>query len=171
MLTPSSLPNLLASSHPKTIIKVLFEMQIQMQLTLSERKRLKELLKSFKTDWKISKRLEAVRLLSEGLSVDNIAKQLAVRKELIYEYFRTFRKGGLNALLNMQKPGKETKLTEEMLRSLEEYIAKERIEGRNHSYKSLVDWILEKYNISLSPQWLSIRLYTRRKLLKDEPWR
>lgn len=132
---------------------------------------IKKLLAEKKLPWQLLKRLEAIRLLSKGLSQTLVAKQLCVRREIIYLYNKTYLQGGLDALLRMDKPGKETKLTEEMLHTLENHLASEKKQNRRPSNKQLADWLYTKYHLTISPNWLSTRLTMRKHALKSEPWK
>lgn len=129
---------------------------------------LKQLLTKKTLPWQILKRLEAIRLLAKGLSQSLVAKQLCVRREIIYTYRKTYLEGGITALIKMEKPGKETLLTEEMAEAVEAYRDQKQ---KRVSNKELCAWLFEKYQVTISPEWLSKRLTMREELKKGEPWK
>lgn len=133
----------------------------------------KETLKKYMSEknlpWQILKRLEAIRLLSKGLSQTLVAKQLCVRREIVYEYKKAFEQGGILALLKMEKPGRETTLTEEMLRAVEQY--RHSLKKKHVAHKVLADFLQIHYGVAISPEWLAKRLMQRKYAQKSEPWK
>lgn len=137
-------------------------------LTENQRKRLQQLLKDKQLPWQVLKRLEVIRLSDKGCTTAMIAQQLAIRKELVRKYCATFHEEGLDGLIHMEKPGKETLLTEEKFRVLEAYIRQSK---KRYSLKELKQFLFEQYGIAISEEWLSKRLAMRKQRLKDAPWR
>lgn len=150
---------------------ILRSVKMTIHLTLEQEKKLKEYLKEKTLSWQMKKRLESIRLLSKGVSPNLVGKQMAIRSQLVYEYIRTFRSHGVEGLIKMEKPGKETKLTEGMLEDLEHFIQMRQNKGKNMTREQKAGWLLTTYQVEISPQWLSQRLATRARAKKEEPWR
>lgn len=146
---------------------------ISQKVSLSEedRKKLKVFLADKSQPWQVIKRLEVIRLLDKGCTTAMIAKQLAMRPELVRKYCQEFCKGGFDSLLRMEKPGRETLLTEEAFRALEVFEKAQKKLKKRCSLKDLTLFLAREYGISISEEWLSKRLAMRKHALKDAPWR
>lgn len=95
--------------------------------------------------------------------MSTVSQQLCVNQEVIYNYVKTYRQKGLDGLVNLEKPGKESKLTEEQMMALEYFIEeckKKKIKCTTHEQ---VTWLKQKFNIEIGPKWLYKRLLIRRQ--------
>lgn len=135
------------------------------KLILSDeiRKKLTMLRKDKKLPCQTAKRLEVIWLMDRGCTTAMIAQQLNIRKELVRKYHAEFLKGGLSLLLRLEKPGRETLLTEERFQALEAYMKQIK---KKYSLKDLTAFLLQTYGISISEEWLSKRLTMRKLALK-----
>lgn len=136
--------------------------------TPKETETIKRLMSEKKLPWQVLKRLEAIRLLSKGISAQLVAKQLCVRREIVYQYKKVFLEGRVTALLRMEKPGQESQLTEEMFQNLDHYRSSQKKRLNN---KDLALWLFEQYKVQISPEWLSKRLSMRKHAKSSEPWK
>ncbi|MDE2025824.1 MAG: hypothetical protein KGJ07_04985 [Patescibacteria group bacterium] len=107
-------------------------------------------------------------MIDNGCTTAMVAKQLALRQELVRNYCSEFRKSGFDGLIHMEKPGKETLLTEEIFQSMENYM---RNMEKKCSMRDLTCFLLKEYNISISEEWLSKRIAMRKQALRKDPWR
>lgn len=135
---------------------------LQIELSQDQRSEIRKLLKEHANSWQITKRLEAIRLLDQGLTVSTISLQLCINPDIIYRYIRVFEEEGIQGLLLMQKPGKESKLSEEQLVQLEKLTEECRKQGKKFTTKDQVQWVKENFNIIIGEKWLYKRLLMRK---------
>jgi transposase len=140
-------------------------------LSAEEKKKLQTLLAGKAYAWQVMKRLEAIRLVDKGCTTAMIAEQLAIRKEQVRKYYQEYSKGGLDGLIRLEKPGRETLLTEATFRALEQFAKAQKKLKKRCTLKDLTMFLSAHYDISISEEWLSKRLAMRKQALKDQPWR
>lgn len=134
-------------------------------LVLSEdlRGELRTLMRDKSIPSQVIKRLEVIRLLDKGCTTSIIARQLNIRQELVRKYHGEFVKGGFAALIRVEKPGKETALTEDKFQALEAHIKALKKEKKKWCLKDLTTFLASEYGISMSEEWLSKRLAMRKQ--------
>jgi len=132
-----------------------------------QRKQLRTLMKTKSLPLQVVKRLEAIRLLEKGCTPTMVAHQLAIRKELVRKYATDFLKKGFDGLVRLEKPGKDTILTEEKFQALESYIQQQKKLNKRCSLKDLTTFLTVTFGITMSAEWLSKRLVLRKQAQKQ----
>lgn len=140
---------------------------LSIHLTEEEHLLIKSLSKDHRNNWQIVKRLEAIRLLDSGLTVATISEQLCVNLEVIYKYVKTYKEKGLDGLITLEKPGRESKLTEDQMIELERYIEDCRRNKIKCTTKEQVSWVKSQFGVDIGSKWLYKRLLIRKQELLD----
>lgn len=140
---------------------------VTVNLTSEERLLLKKLAKQYSYSWQIAKRLEAIRLIDSGLTVNIISQQLCVNQEIVYKYIRTYKEAGLLGLVNLEKPGKESLLNEERMTALEKHIEECRKNKISCTTQDQVEWVKKTYGVDIGAKWLYKRLLVRKQKRMD----
>lgn len=135
----------------------------------SEKEKIQQLLSSKSLHIQQIKRLEVLKLLDKGIETNSIAQQLGVRVERVRKYIRIYKNGGIDGVITMEKPGKESVLSEDMFKKLEEYIANNRI-NKKFGRAEMTQFIKENYDIEITPEWLARRLLQRKMAVREQPW-
>lgn len=142
-------------------------MSLTISLSTTDRKSLRDYAKQYANSWQITKRLEAIRLLDTGLSASMVSKQLCVNTEVIYKYVKTYQEKGIDGLINLERPGREAKITEKQLSEVEAYIERCQREGVRCTASDQAAFVKEQYNIDIGTKWIYKRLLIRRQSRLD----
>ena len=124
-------------------------MSYSIQLTKSQHKELKELLKKT-TDAKILKRYQGIHFKTQGLKNSQIAKLLCVNIDTITDWFKVFIKGGLKLLGTLDYEGRRVSQIEPYKEEIKKYLENNIVP----SIAFLHDYILKTYQISMEHSWL-----------------
>ncbi len=100
-------------------------------------------------------RLEMVRLSDAGWSVPTIARHLGLHEQTVRAWIKAFLDGGLTALTNKPRGGKESALTPAMLDAVRAEVAKG---TRTWTAAQLADWVADRQGVRLSTDRLRIHL-------------
>ena len=100
-------------------------------------------------------RLEMVRLSDAGWSVPRIARHFGQHEQTVRTWIKAFRAGGVAALPNKPRGGKESALTAPMLESVRAEVARG---TRTWTAAQLADWVAEHHGVRLSADRLRIHL-------------
>ncbi|HET9947174.1 MAG TPA: hypothetical protein VFQ63_03875 [Patescibacteria group bacterium] len=145
-------------------------MKNSFSLSESEKKELKRLSSITNMPCKYYKRLEVIRLLDMGLSAAIISQRLYIRKIIVYDCSKRYQEGGFSNLLEFKNNGKESCLTEHMLKNLEEYIQQQKQEKKSCTPKNMSKWISDNFNIEIGPAWIYKKILMRKKEKQEEAW-
>jgi len=104
-------------------------------------------------------RLEMVRLSDAGWSVPRIARHLGQHEHTVRAWITAFLAGGLGALPNKPRGGKQSALTASMLESVRAEVA---TGARTWTAAQLADWIAERHGVRLSADRLRRHLHRAR---------
>ncbi len=118
-------------------------------------------------NWQIAKRLEAIRLLHSCLTVVTVSKQLCVNQEIVYKYIKTYKEDGITGLVTLDKPGKESKLSEEQWLKIEKFIEDSRREKLKCTTNDQVAFVKKHFGIEIGAKWLYKRLLIRKQRRMD----
>src|SRR5436309_7474221 len=100
-------------------------------------------------------RLEMVRLSDAGWSVPRIARHFGQHEQTVRTWIKDVRAGGVAALPNKPRGGKESALTAPMLESVRAEVARG---TRTWTAAQLADWVAEHHGVRLSADRLRIHL-------------
>lgn len=136
---------------------------LSVSLTIQQRNELKNLIKQYTHPWQIAKRLETIRLLDSGLTVSTICDQLCIHPKVVYRYVKAFKQKGFEGLINLEKPGKESKLSEKQMLEIEEYIAGCHREGKRCTSHDQAAYAKERFGVEIGSKWIAKRLLLRKQ--------
>ena len=130
-------------------------MRIDPTLIKESTKELKELLKTQKHS-RLALRIQMLILLKEmpDPTFGRLTEIIPVGYSTLKEWWRKYKKGGLEELLNWKVTGYRGKMNEEQLK---EFIERLDTEGFG-SQKEMIEWIYRKFEIKYSPQGISTLL-------------
>ena len=100
-------------------------------------------------------RLEMVRLSDAGWSVPKIAAHLAIHEQRVRYYIKAFLAHGFDALPDRPHPGQPSSLTPAMVEAIRQEL---RQQERTWTAPQLADWVVERFGVRLTPDYLSRRL-------------
>lgn len=118
---------------------------IAYDLTDDELKELRRAHRATK-DVRLAYRINTVILLGEGWSAASVAEALLVDPDTVRNYFKRYKKGGLDELLRMSYVGSEAWLDDEQLAELDAHLD----ETVYVSTKGIIKWVEERWGVRYS---------------------
>jgi transposase len=100
-------------------------------------------------------RLEMVRLSDAGWSVPRIARHLGPHEQTVRAWIKAFLAGGVDALPNKPRGGKQSALTAAMLAAVRAEVAKG---TRTWTAAQLAEWVAQRHGVRLSTDRLRVHL-------------
>jgi transposase len=121
----------------------------QIKLSVSELKKIKQLQVKEKNA-RVLRRLEAIKLLSQGQSHQNIAEALNVCMDTITDWVKIYQSEKLPGLCELQfKDKRKSKIND--------YVDQIKQDVKDNTITTLAEmqaWIKEKYSIEMEQSWL-----------------
>ena len=132
-------------------------MSKQLSLSTIERAALLSCVQNGLEEHRFARRANAILLLADGMSPNQVAKVLFLDDSTIYQWLKEFHKNGFDGLMTLDYKGSDGYLSKQQIVSLIQWIT----ESTPRSTTAVGEWLFKQFDISFQSRSSLIKLLNR----------